>query len=83
MLVPVSAFMHASGGLVIYLMVFGLTQKKLAAFMTALPSLMLLSSTSWYAQLHKDGIFALGMLLKQTFGILLHRDLEYCYCLSN
>jgi hypothetical protein len=63
MLVPVNALIHASGGMVVYLIVFKLSQKKLTSIIAALPFLIFPSAASWYAQIHKDGIFALGMLL--------------------
>jgi hypothetical protein len=63
MLVPLNALVHAAGGVVIYLIAFGLSQNRLASVVSALPFLVFPSAASWYAQIHKDGIFALGMLL--------------------
>ena len=62
-LIPLNALVHAAGGLVIYIIVFQLTRNQLAALVGALPFLMFPSAAAWYAQIHKDGIFALGMLL--------------------
>lgn len=63
MLVPLNALVHAAGGLVIYLMAYGISRHRLAAVAAAIPFLAFPSAASWYAQIHKDGIFALGMLL--------------------
>lgn len=63
MLVPLNALVHAAGGLVIYLMAYSLSQNRLASVAAAIPFLVFPSAASWYAQIHKDGIFALGMLL--------------------
>jgi hypothetical protein len=63
MLVPLNALVHAAGGLVIYLMAYGISRHRLASVAAALPFLLFPSAASWYAQIHKDGIFALGMLL--------------------
>jgi putative peptidoglycan lipid II flippase len=63
MLVPLNALVHAAGGLVIYLIAYGISRHRLASVAAALPFLLFPSAASWYAQIHKDGIFALGMLL--------------------
>lgn len=62
-LIPLNALVHASGGLVVYLIVFLITRNKLSAVAGAIPFLVFPSAASWYAQIHKDGMFALGMLL--------------------
>lgn len=62
-LVPLNAAVHAGGGLVIFLIVLHITQHRVAALAGALPFLLFPSAAIWYAQIHKDGIFALGMLL--------------------
>ena len=62
-LIPVNALVHAAGGLVIYVIVFQIARSQLAALVGSLPFLMFPSAASWYAQIHKDGFFALGMLL--------------------
>jgi hypothetical protein len=63
MLVPLNALVHAAGGLTIYLIAYLVSANRLASVVAALPFLLFPSAASWYAQLHKDGIFALGMLL--------------------
>lgn len=62
-LIPVNAFVHACGGLFIYLIVYLITQDKLSAVAGSIPFLVFPSAASWYAQIHKDGMFALGMLM--------------------
>ncbi len=63
MLAPLNALVHAAGGLAIYLIAFGISRHRLASVAAAMPFLLFPSAASWYAQIHKDGIFALGMLL--------------------
>lgn len=63
MLVPLNALVHAAGGMVIYLIAYLVSQNRMASVVAALPFLLFPSSAIWYAQIHKDGIFALGMLL--------------------
>ncbi|MFS2035065.1 hypothetical protein ACEN8I_13675 [Polaromonas sp. CT11-55] len=63
MLVPMNALVHAAGGMTIYLIAYLVSANRLASVAAALPFLLFPSAASWYAQLHKDGIFALGMLL--------------------
>ena len=63
MLVPLNALVHAAGGMVTYQMAYGISRHRLASVAAAIPFLAFPSAASWYAQIHKDGIFALGMLL--------------------
>jgi hypothetical protein len=63
MLVPLNALVHAAGGMTIYLIVCLISANRRAAVLAALPFLLFPSAASWYAQIHKDGIFALGMLM--------------------
>jgi hypothetical protein len=62
-LIPLNAVVHAASGVVIYLIVLPITGNRMAAVAGAIPFLAYPSAASWYAQIHKDGIFALGMLL--------------------
>ncbi len=62
-LVPMNALVHAAGGMTIYLIAYLISANRLASVVAALPFLLFPSAASWYAQIHKDGIFALGMLL--------------------
>jgi hypothetical protein len=63
MFVPVNALVHAAGGLTIYLIAYLVSANRRASVLATLPFLLFPSAASWYAQIHKDGIFALGMLL--------------------
>ncbi|MDP2035613.1 MAG: hypothetical protein Q8K29_19580 [Polaromonas sp.] len=63
MLVPLNALVHAAGGMMVYLIAYLVSASRLASVLAALPFLLFPSAASWYAQIHKDGIFALGMLL--------------------
>lgn len=63
MLVPLNALVHAAGGMTVYLIAYLVSANRLASVVAALPFLLFPSAASWYAQIHKDGIFALGMLL--------------------
>jgi len=63
MLVPLNALVHAAGGMTIYLIAYLISANRRASVLAALPFLLFPSAASWYAQIHKDGIFALGMLL--------------------
>lgn len=63
MLVPLNALVHAAGGMTVYLIAYLVSQNRLASVVAALPFLLFPSAAIWYAQIHKDGIFALGMLL--------------------
>ena len=72
-LVPLNALVHAAGGLAIYLMAYHIFRHRMAAATAAIPFLMFPSAASWYAQIHKDGIFALGMLLYAAGWMLAFR----------
>ncbi len=63
MLVPLNALVHAAGGMTIYLIAHLVSRNRLASVVASLPFLLFPSAAIWYAQIHKDGIFALGMLL--------------------
>lgn len=63
MLVPMNALVHAAGGMTVYLIAYLVSANRLASVVAAIPFLVFPSAASWYAQIHKDGIFALGMLL--------------------
>lgn len=62
-LVPMNALVHAAGGMTVYLIAYLVSANRLASVLAALPFLLFPSAASWYAQIHKDGVFALGMLL--------------------
>lgn len=62
-LVPLNALVHAAGGLAVYLIACYIFRHRVAAVAAAIPFLVFPSAASWYAQIHKDGVFALGMLL--------------------
>ncbi len=75
-LVPLNALVHATGGLFVYLMARNIFQHRMAAVVAAIPFLAYLSAASWYAQIHKDGIFALGML-SCAYGWMLAFRLDF------
>ncbi|MES2945109.1 MAG: hypothetical protein V4772_19765 [Pseudomonadota bacterium] len=58
-----NALVHAAGGMTVYLIAYLVSANRLASVVAALPFLLFPSAASWYAQIHKDGIFALGLLL--------------------
>jgi hypothetical protein len=64
MLLPANALMHSSSDLVVYLIVFSMSQKTVS-IVAAL--LFLMPPAGWYTQIHEDRIFALSLLL-YAFG---------------
>lgn len=62
-LLPLNACVHAFGGLVLFYLVRNIMRDANIAFLSALPFVFFPSAMNWYAQIHKDGIFALGVLL--------------------
>ncbi|WP_427365251.1 hypothetical protein [Candidatus Caldatribacterium saccharofermentans] len=62
-MLPFNALVHALGGIVLFFLVYDLVGERSSAFLATLPFVFFPSAMNWYAQLHKDGIFALGVLL--------------------
>ncbi|MEO0279083.1 MAG: hypothetical protein ABIM21_07450, partial [candidate division WOR-3 bacterium] len=62
-LLPFNACVHAFGGLVLFYLVRDIVRDAKIALISALPFVFFPSAMSWYTQIHKDGIFALGVLL--------------------
>ncbi len=62
-LLPFNACVHAFGGLALFYLMRDIIKEAKIAFFSALPFVFFPSAMNWYAQMHKDGIFALGVLL--------------------
>lgn len=60
---PLNSFVHACGGLVLFFFIRDFVKDARIAFFASLPFVFFPSAMNWYAQMHKDGIFALGVLL--------------------
>lgn len=62
-LLPFNACVHAFGGLILFHLVRDVMRDAKIAFFSALPFVFFPSAMNWYTQIHKDGIFALGVLI--------------------
>jgi hypothetical protein len=62
-LIPLNAAVHATAALTLLLIVEAFVGDRRLALIAALPLLVYPSAMTWYAQVHKDGLFILGALL--------------------
>ncbi len=72
-LIPINAAVHATTGVLLVCMVQPLVRKTRHALLCALPFVFFPSGLVWYAQIHKDGIFFLGISLCLYGWILMSR----------
>ncbi len=62
-IIPLNAFLHASAGLLLFMIICKLTPVWRHAFVATLPLIIFPSAMTWYAQIHKDGFTILGSML--------------------
>jgi hypothetical protein len=62
-LLPFNAFLHASAGLILYILLRLLDISKKTAFIFTIPFIIFPTSLTWVSQIHKDGLYILGMHL--------------------
>jgi hypothetical protein len=62
-LLPFNAFLHASAGLILYILLRLLDISKKTALIFTIPFVVFLTSLTWVSQIHKDGLYILGMYL--------------------
>jgi hypothetical protein len=62
-LLPFNAFLHASAGLILYILLRLLDISKKTAFIFTIPFVIFPTSLTWVSQIHKDGLYILGMYL--------------------
>jgi hypothetical protein len=62
-LLPFNAFLHASAGLILYMLLRLLDTSKKTALIFATPFIIFPTSLTWVSQIHKDGLYILGMYL--------------------
>jgi len=62
-LLPFNAFLHASAGLILYIMLRLLDISKKTALIFTIPFIIFPTSLTWVSQIHKDGLYILGMYL--------------------
>lgn len=72
-LLPLNAAVHATTGVLLVCMVQPLVRNTRHALLCALPFVFFPSGLVWYAQIHKDGIFFLGISLCLYGWILMSR----------
>ena len=72
-LIPLNAAVHATTGVLLVCMVQPLVRNTRHALLCALPFVFFPSGLVWYAQIHKDGIFFLGISLCLYGWILMSR----------
>lgn len=61
--IPFNALVHSLSAVLIYYLIKLILKDKLSAFFGSVVFIILPTSLFWYAQLHKDGVFILGVLL--------------------
>ena len=61
--IPFNALVHSLSAVLIYCLIKLILNDKMSAFFGAIVFIFLPSSIFWYAQLHKDGVFILGVFL--------------------
>jgi ABC-type multidrug transport system fused ATPase/permease subunit len=62
-LLPFNAFLHASAGLILYILLRLLDISKKTALIFTIPFIIFPTSLTWVSQIHKDGLYILGMYL--------------------
>jgi hypothetical protein len=62
-LLPFNAFLHASAGLILYIMLRLLEISKKTSLIFTIPFIIFPTSLTWVSQIHKDGLYILGMYL--------------------
>ena len=62
-LIPLNAAVHASAGLVLVALLRPIVEDRMIAFLAAIPLVAFPAAATWYAQIHRDGFYILGMLL--------------------
>jgi len=62
-LLPFNAFLHASAGLILYILLRFLDISKKTALIFTIPFVIFPTSLTWVSQIHKDGLYILGMYL--------------------
>jgi hypothetical protein len=62
-LLPFNAFLHASAGLILYILFRLLDISKKTALIFTIPFIIFPTSLTWVSQIHKDGLYILGMYL--------------------
>lgn len=72
-LIPLNAAVHATTGVLLVCMVQPLVRHTRHALLCALPFIFFPSALVWYAQIHKDGVFFLGIFLCLYGWILMSR----------
>ena len=72
-LIPLNAAVHATTGVLLVCMVQPLVRHTRHALLCALPFVFFPSGLVWYAQIHKDGVFFLGIFLCLYGWILMSR----------
>lgn len=76
-MLPYNAFLHASAGLVLILILkeFGFSFK--ISFISSLPLIFFPSSLYWVSQIHRDGLYILGFLLYfYALVLLMNKNLK-------
>ena len=73
LLIPLNAAVHATTGLLLVCMARFLVRNTLHALVCAVPFVCLPSVLGWYAQIHKDGVYFLGILMCLYGWILMSR----------
>jgi hypothetical protein len=62
-LLPFNAFLHASAGLILYILLRLLDISKKTVLIFTVPFIIFPTSLTWVSQIHKDGLYILGMYL--------------------
>ena len=62
-LIPLNAAVHASAGLILVAILRPIVDDRMIAFLAAVPFVIFPGAATWYAQIHRDGYYILGMLL--------------------
>jgi hypothetical protein len=62
-LLPFNAFLHASAGLILYILLRLLDISKKTTLIFTVPFIIFPTSLTWVSQIHKDGLYILGMYL--------------------
>jgi len=69
-LMPLNAMIHALSALILIKIVLLFYNNRVSAFLSVIPFTYFPSATLWYAQIHRDGYYILGMFLF-LYGLLL------------
>lgn len=67
LVIPINAFLHATSGVLLFLIFYQIISEKFLALVASLPFVLFPVSALWVTQFHKEGIFIFGIYIFTFF----------------